>query len=318
MKIAVLIPVYNAEKYLRACLDSVLAAGEALGRDGLDVFCCDDGSRDGSWALLREYCDRFPNVRCVRQENAGVVAARNRLLDELPAGYDAFAFADSDDFVAPEMYLRLAEALERTGADIAECEWDGAERTIGDMSVFLLRRTAPGQWINVINKLYRRAAVGSVRFRRGLCFEEDLFFNLEAHAAAKSKVLVPGRFYTYRDNPDSATHVLDQRKYFASTTARVRLSLEVFLAAGRVPPELEADFRRELAKDAYRMCIRKNLKRNRDAALRRELFLAAGRFFGEIEAMGFRPAGLNPLQRLIYGCCRRGAFGWASLLAKLT
>ena len=321
MKIAVLIPVYNAERYLRECLDSALSEARALrGRgDELSVFCCDDGSADGSLSILKEYASRFGNVDFVTQQNAGVSAARNRLVDELPADVEAFAFLDSDDHVRPGIYAALAEALARTGADVAETEWDGAETVLDDMSVFLLRRTAPGRWINVINKLYRRSAAGTIRFREGLKFEEDFFFNFEVHQAIRRKVLVPGRFYHYRPNPASATSVLNMRDYFDSASRRILLSCTEFLAAGRIPAALEADFRAELAKDAYRMCIRKNLKKNRDPVERRGIFRDAGAFFAELErTFGFAPDGLNPLQRLLYRCCLSGQYGRASLLAHLT
>lgn len=321
MKVAVLIPVYNAEKYLRECLDSALAAGreaEQFGH-GFEIHCCDDGSQDTSKAILQEYAIRYENVRFFDQKNAGVSATRNRLMDELSADVDAFAFLDSDDTVRPEMYVRLAEAMERTQADVVETEWDGEERVIDDMSLYLLKRTAPGQWINVINKLYRRTAVGDIRFRSGLCFEEDLFFNFEVHQAIRRKVLVPGHFYYYRTNPESATNTLDQRKYFESTTQRIRLSCEEFLLKGRIPVAIEVEFRRELAKDAYRMCIRKNLKKNRDPQLRRELFFAAGDFFRGLERdSGFLPDGLNPIQRILYVCCRSGRYRVARCVAGLT
>lgn len=343
MRLAVLIPVYNAERYLRDCLDSVLAAGDRFLRDapqtgatGFGIFCCDDGSTDGSAAILEAYAARHPshlttqpstpnpqpstlNFRVLRQPNAGVVAARNRLMDELPAEYDAFAFVDADDVIRPETYARLAEALVRTGADVAESGWDGPERVIDDLSVFWLRRTSPGAWINVINKIYRRAAVGAIRFRPGLAFEEDFFFNREVNAAIRRKTLVPGRFYTYRDNPDSATHALNLRRYVASTSERVRLTLEVFLAAGRVPAAVEAAYRAELAKDAFRMCLRKNLRRNRDAAERRALFREVGAFLARMERdYGFVPTGLNPVQSLIWTSARRGWYPLAYALAALT
>ena len=322
MKIAVLIPVYNAEKYLRECLDSALAAGVELARTGghrLDIFCCDDGSQDTSKVILQEYAIRYENVRFVSQKNAGVVAARNRLMDELPADVEAFAFLDSDDTVLSGMYAALAEALERTQADIAECEWDGAERVVDDMSLYLLKRTARGRWINVINKLYRKSAIGSIRFREGLCFEEDFFFNFEVHQAIRRKVLVSGHYYFYRPNPDSATSTLNQRRYFESTTRRIRLSCDEFLNAGRIPKAFEPEFRRELAKDAYRMCLRKNLKKNRDPKSRRELFLAAGGFFRTLERdCGFRPDGLNLVQRFIYASCLAGLYAVSRFLSFLT
>ena len=324
MKIAILIPVFNAEKYLRECLDSALAeaqsmCGKGCGNEML-IFCCDDGSTDSSLSILREYALRFGNVSFITQANSGVALARNRLIDELPANVEAFAFLDADDYVKPGMYTTLAEAMERTGADVVECGgvMEG-ETVVDDMSVYWLRRTSPGAWINVINKLYRRSAVGDVRFREGLSFEEDFFFNREVNAQIRRKVLVPGDFYVYRDNPGSATSVLDQGKYFASTVERVRLTLATFLETGRVPKALEREYRSELAKDAYRMCIRKNLKKNRDPVMRRELFMRAGDAFARLELEhGFRPVGLNPVQRLIYRACRRGNYALARLLVAFT
>ena len=105
----------------------------------------------------------------------------------------------------------------------------------------------------------------------------------------------------------------------AATLERIRLSCAVFLDAGRVPKHLEAEYRADLAKDAYRMCIRKNLKKNRDEAERRELFLQAGEAFERLEREhGFAPVGLNPLQKLVYDACRRGRYGLARLLVALT
>jgi len=315
MRMAILIPVYNAARFLPPCLDSVLAQDVR----GLEVFCCDDGSTDGSLAVLQDYARRNSSIHVLSQPNGGVASARNRLLDELPPDIDAFAFMDADDYIAPGMYSKLGEALERTKSDMAECEWDGPERVIDDLSVYWLKKTAPGRWINVINKLYRRSAVAGIRFQPGLAFEEDYFFNYEVHSAIRRKVLVPGFFYTYRTNPDSATCSLDLRRYFDSTTRRIRLSLEKFLSAGRIPKSLEPAWRAELAKDAYRMCIRKNLKKNGDAVSRRALFMAAGDFFAVLEReSGFAPVGLNPIQRLIYGCCRHHCYGLARLLVSLT
>lgn len=313
MKIAVLVPVYNAERYLRECLDSILA-NEA------DVFCMDDGSTDGSAAMLDDFAARDHRVSVFHQENCGVVIARNRLLDLLPPEYEAFAFCDADDTVAPNMYATLAEALKRTEADVAESEYDGpAEKVIDDLSVYLLRATAPGAWINIWNKLYRRATCGAFRFREGLAFEEDLFYNYEMHAAIRRKVLLPRHFYAYRENPTSVTSRLNHRRYFESTSRRIRISLEEFLAKGRIPVSLMAAFRAELAKDAYRMVIRKNLKKNQNAAECRELFKEAGGFFREIEQQfGFGPDGLNVVQRLVYSACRANRYRLAKMLVFLT
>lgn len=305
MKIAVLVPVYNAEKYLRECLDSILT------QEGVDlaVFCCNDGSTDRSEDILTDYSTRYSNVQFVTQPNEGVSAARNRLLNELPEEFDFYAFVDADDYIAPGMYACLSEAAERTGADVIECGGTEPERVIDDCSVFLLRKTSPGPWINVINKLYRRSITGTVRFRQGLAFEEDFFYNYEVNAEIRRKVIVPGNFYTYRKNPESATKSLNLRRYLDSTAERIRLSCEVFANAGRIPAGKMHAFRAELAKDAVRMMIRKNLRKNRNARERRELFFKAGNLLAELErSYGFRAEGLGILPSLLYRLCRSGHY----------
>ena len=308
MKIAVLIPVYNAGRYLKECLDSVLA--QSL-RD-FEVFACDDGSTDGGYGILEAYSAANPQVHISRHANAGVSATRNELLDNLPSDIDAVCFVDSDDLIAPTMLEALAGALERSGADVAECgiTHDRAALYAGEAAAIpetVSDNMRAGSWINIVNKLYRRAVVGDIRFRKGLAFEEDNFFNREVNRIAKMKVMLGAAMYYYRDNPASATGALDCGKYASSVTERVRLTLEIFGPSA------------ELAKDAYRMMIRKNLKKNKNAAQRRELFLAAGAALRRFEReYGFRPKGLNPIQHLLFRCCQRGCYLSAMLLVQLT
>lgn len=272
MKIAVLIPCFNVERYVAECLDSVLIAGARLSSSALSIFCLDDGSRDGTLDILRDYSQSHPEIHCAAQPNAGVSATRNRLLDELPPEFDAFAFVDADDTVEPNIYADLSAALESTSSDVAECEWFGEQQVIDDMSVFLLRKTAPGLWIPLFNKLYRRSAVGHIRLRENLAHEEDFYYCFEVNQACKRKVLVPVHGYNYRNNPDGVCNRLNFRKYVTSACERVRLSAEEWLAAGKIPKALERGFARELMSDAFRMCIRKNLKKNPDPVHRRELY----------------------------------------------
>ena len=331
-RIAVLIPVYNVEKYLGRCLDSVLAQTHP----DVEVFCCDDGSTDRTLDILKAYALRDPRVHYTCQANAGANAARNRLLDALPAGFDAFAFLDGDDFIHPRMLAELDEALTRTGSDVAECDSvhvasDAVEpaevtpaapskwRVIEDMSVYLLRKTAPGTYLYLWNKLYLRSAVGQIRLQPGLTFEDDFYYGYEVNAATHRKVLVPGAFHNYRNNPNGVTSTHDHRKYFEATAESIRLRQEVFLNAGRIPPRLDRAVRSELADDAYRMCISKNLKKNGDPLLRRELFGVAGTFFARLEReSGFRPIGLSAAQRLGYWACLHGHYAIARICMLLS
>jgi len=332
MKIAVLIPAYNVERYLPHCLDSLLAQTLPI-----DVFCCDDGSKDATGKILDDYAARHPRVHALHHPNRGMSATYNRLLDELPPEYDAFGIVDSDDYVHPEMFATLSAAMERADADVAECGIvataaddvppagfeDAAPteepRVIDDMSVYWLRKTAPAGWISKWNKLYRRSACGAFRFRVGLDYEDDFFFATEVNAAIRRKVIVPQKFYAYRRNPNSLNGKIDFRKYVSSAALRLWLSCETFLATGRVPKALEPAWRRDLVKDAYRMLVRKNLKNNRDADLRRELFLTAGERLRALAGeFALAPDGLSIVQRLVYESCLRGRYRLASALVKLT
>lgn len=108
--ISVLIPVYNAARFLGAALDSV----RAQGRDDLEIIVVDDGSTDDPARVLAEY----PEVRYLRQENAGPAAARNRALAEARGAFIAFLDAD-DVFPAEKLTRQLAVFASEPAVDIA-------------------------------------------------------------------------------------------------------------------------------------------------------------------------------------------------------
>ena len=333
MKIGVVIPAYNAERYAAECLDSLIAQTHSE----WEAYIMDDGSTDGTLSILRAYAGRDARFRVWHQENKGLVATMNTLLDRLDPSVELVAFLDIDDFIHPQMLSTLAETLENTGADVAECSILhvpadataasvfplGATkpdvRVLTDMSIYWLHRTSPDGWINKQNKLYRREAIGRLRFQPTLSYEDDYFFACEVNANISSKAKIDAKFYAYRATPNSSTASIPFGKYVQATLERIRLSFAVFLDAGRVPKALEMEFRADLAKDAYRMCIRKNLKKNKNNRSRRELFKLAGETFRILEAeYGFSPIGLNPIQKIVYRSCRAGRYNIARLLVALT
>lgn len=112
IKVSVIIPVYNAEKFLTACLDSVLE--QSLKE--IEIICVDDGSTDGSLKLLREYAEKNPKIRAFTQPNARQGAARNRALDHARGEY--IAFLDSDDAFAPGALKKLYETAKAGTLDM--------------------------------------------------------------------------------------------------------------------------------------------------------------------------------------------------------
>ncbi len=113
--LSVVVPAYDVAAYLPACLDSVLAQADSLGRTGLEVVVVDDGSPDDVGAIADSYAARDPRVRAVHTENRGLGAARNEGLRHVTG--DLLMFADSDDVVPPGSYAALRKQLDRTGSD---------------------------------------------------------------------------------------------------------------------------------------------------------------------------------------------------------
>lgn len=114
--ISIIVPVYNMEKYLRECVDSILAQSY----EDIEVILVDDGSKDASLDICREYEEKDSRVRVIHKENGGQGSARNMALDMASGEY--VGFIDSDDWIERDMYAYLVGLLEENDADIACCD----------------------------------------------------------------------------------------------------------------------------------------------------------------------------------------------------
>ena len=109
--ISVIIPVYNVEKYLRECVDSVLSQSY----ENFEIILVDDGSTDNSGKICDEYAEKYDKITVVHKENGGLSDARNKGLSLAQGEY--IYFLDSDDFIVPEAFEELVSAIIRTNAD---------------------------------------------------------------------------------------------------------------------------------------------------------------------------------------------------------
>lgn len=117
MFFSILIPVYQVEKYLRQCVDSVLAQSEK----DFEIVLVDDGSTDGSGAICDEYAARFPAiVRVIHQENKGLLLARRTAIRAAHGQW--FVHLDSDDYMLPGALEAIRETAERNDADLVLCK----------------------------------------------------------------------------------------------------------------------------------------------------------------------------------------------------
>jgi CDP-glycerol glycerophosphotransferase len=218
-RLSVIVPVYNVEAYLDACLAS-------LSRQGVEDFeaiVVDDGSPDASMAIAERYAERDRRFRLLRQDNGGLGRARNAGVAE--ARGEFLAFLDSDDMLPPGAYGRMLATLERTGSDFAtgnihrfdsRSTWPAAFLA----RVFLLphRRThvTRMRWLlsdrMAQNKLWRRSfwEAHGLRFPSGV-YHEDIPVVIPAHALARSVDVITQPVYLYREREDGALSITQRR-----------------------------------------------------------------------------------------------------------
>ena len=216
--ISVIIPVYNVEKYLRRCLDSVIAQTY----QNLEIICVDDGSIDESGRICDQYAVRDARIKVIHQENQGRSAARNKGLDAAEGEY--IAFVDSDDYILEDMYKKMLDKLLNYNVDLCVCQWqyefsDGRQvvkkknidptiygcKTSLEFARFLYRGNYEnGVVVAAWNKLYRRALLDKIRFEGRI--HEDEAFSGRIMAKNISVYVMEEQFYVYAQNGDSLTN----------------------------------------------------------------------------------------------------------------
>lgn len=115
--LSIIVPVYNVEKFLTGCLDSILTQDY----QNYECIVVDDGSTDGSGAICDTYQNKDHRMKVIHQQNGGLSAARNTAM-KVAMG-ELIAFVDSDDRIAPNMFNRMIELMEENGADVVMCAY---------------------------------------------------------------------------------------------------------------------------------------------------------------------------------------------------
>lgn len=210
MLVSVIIPVYNAQKALAACLDSVLSQSY---RD-LQIILVNDGSKDSSLAICRQYAMRDERIVVIDQVNAGPGAARNAALNAARGTY--LQFLDSDDTLPANATATLVEAM--TGEELVIGHFSiGAEGKSSrrgliktdcrlDKQGFMQEHIKwPGSYYfsALWNKLYMRQILEehSMRFDERMVWGEDTLFNMQYYLHVKRVHCIPKVVYQYYRAP---------------------------------------------------------------------------------------------------------------------
>lgn len=220
--ISVIVPVYNSEKYLKRCIDSILNQTYKA----IELILVDDGSPDNCGKICDEYAKKDKRVRVIHKTNAGVSAARNSGLEIALGNYATFV--DSDDYIEPEMYSNMMEKVHQYNCDVVMCDcikdftdhseiythdiragFYDKEQLVNEYYPHLLMMENVEYPATISNCLilFNRNKLGNLRYVVGVRYSEDLLFGAQLVYNTDSFYYMKEQaYYHYYMNPTSATH----------------------------------------------------------------------------------------------------------------
>lgn len=225
-KISVIVPVYNTERYLRQCIESVLMQTFR----NFELLLIDDGSKDNSGTICNEYAKNDKRIVVIHKQNSGVSDSRNKALDIAKGEY--IITLDSDDYWIKDTTLEdLLHIAESQQLDIVRGEYknvDAFGKTIQDSpyaqkrtpyiskivdSFSFLSQIVIGEYFLVLC-LIRRSTIASLRFNTQRVFLEDAEFYLRMLQQPLKCTYIPICFYAYRKHNNSVTEKVHPQKFF--------------------------------------------------------------------------------------------------------
>ncbi len=210
--ISVIVPVYNVEKYINKCIESL--ANQTI--ENIEIILVDDGSTDSSGAICDEYENKYDNIKVIHKKNGGLSSARNVGIDNAKGEY--LAFVDSDDWVDHNTYEHLYHLiksgeygfasfgfLEEFGTETEQSITDIKHKIYNQKELFsqILNDNSVAGY--ACNKLLKRCVVGDERFDETLLSCEDIDFCVRIASKCKKVIHTESMFYHYRQRNDSMT-----------------------------------------------------------------------------------------------------------------
>ena len=210
-EISVIVPIYRVERFLPQCIDSIL---KQTFQD-IEVILVDDGSDDGCPAICDAAAERDARVRVIHQKNQGLSVARNTGIRAAQGGY--IAFADSDDYMEPNMLEMMLGRMKKDGSELAVCNYHrvdeqgrelsqyvrespiSEDEVITDQSKAVEKLCIEGFWHYIIasNKLYARRLFDDIRFPEGRR-NEDIYVAYQVLWKAKGVSILKDLLFVYR------------------------------------------------------------------------------------------------------------------------
>ena len=223
--ISVIVPVYNVDKYLHGCIDSLLAQTHK----NIEIIIVNDGSTDNSGAICDQYASEHNNIKVFHKQNNGVSSTRNLGLANATGDY--IAFLDSDDIVSPDMYESLLFLCKENNTKISACgiqihhPTKTYDRYLPNENQVISNQTAleytirnNGFFPTPVNKLFSKSVVDNIRFDEDLHMSEDYLFLVEAILSCHGDIAyTKNMMYHYMKREGSASHGFTEKKLTALT-----------------------------------------------------------------------------------------------------
>ena len=200
--ISIVVPVYNVEKYISECVESLVEQTYP----NYEIILVDDGSTDGCPAICDGYEAKYKNVITVHQQNKGLSGARNTGIDKSHG--DFIVFVDSDDRVSGDLLRTLYDLMTENDADIAcasHIENGGVKVYSANEAVFHILKEDTGLTTSAWGKLFKKELFNDLRFPEGMVFE-DYYTIPYVFGRAERIVHTDKALYYYRMNDESITH----------------------------------------------------------------------------------------------------------------
>lgn len=213
--VSVVIPVFNTEKFLSTCIESVLQ------QEGVttEIFLVDDGSTDSSGDICNRYAESYDNITVMHMRNSGQSVAKNKGLAQAQGRY--VTFTDSDDKMTPQMLSKMVSAGDKYQADIICCSY----QQVDEQGVVSHAESSNQEYVlnheEALIHLYSKDKIYSQCWTKLYCrqtllehqvenepirFDEDLIFNIRAFKYARTVVIVDEPLYVYTYRRDSVAH----------------------------------------------------------------------------------------------------------------
>lgn len=240
MDISVIIPVYNTEKFLASCIESILRQDNV----SLEIILVDDGSKDSSPIICDEYSSKYDNIKAYHIKNSGPATARNEGFKIAQGEY--VTFTDSDDKMEPLMLYKMISAGKEHHADIICCNYKeiDEEGNVTDRAysnqIYILNHEEALIHFYSKNKIFSQC--WTKLFKRQLLidhhiendpalrFDEDIIYNIKAFKYAHTTVIIDEPLYEYTIRGNSLAHgvyfIKHTDQYINDSIKRVQITQE--------------------------------------------------------------------------------------------